>query len=320
MRSIISLNTINSTVTSPLRFFEKLYTKEGLQIAYDFYLSQMPNLNDPDSEWNKFPVTVDLENKKWTVEYEVETRYDEHSGSTYEYLVREYTFETELLNLIRDEFFNSKKILKKKIIDSTEDKRKKDLARTFIYKCLDILDSLNLDEFNQFNELLSRPIRSLVRFLYVNFYSIAPDQKIDKRIGEILKERESSSDIYESTGLHPDLAIEVLKIKDNHGYSVVTYEDATDLEKLKIFLMQDFNAIKGSPIRLNGAVGIVSYFLAEIIIISGLQLKEAQLQKMFKINGDNFYSNYASTEKYRISIRNESVMFQIDRIISAHAI
>lgn len=320
MRSLISVKTINSTVTSPLRFFEKFYNKENLRVAYDFYLSQMPDINDPDSEWNKFPVTVDLENKKWSVEYEVETSYDEHSGPTYEYLIREYTFETELLNLIRGEFFISKEILTKKIIDSTGDKRKKDLARTFIYKCLNILDSLKIDEFNQFNELLSRPIKSLVRYLYVNFYSIAPDQKIDNRIGEILKERESSRDIYESTGLHPDLAIEVLKIKDNYGHSVVTYEDVTDLEKLKIFLMQDFNAIKGSSIRLHGAVGIVSYFLVEIITISGLQLKEVQNQKMFKINGDDFYSNYASTEKYRISFRNESVMFQIDRVISAHGI
>lgn len=320
MRSIITTNISSSTVTSPLKFFEKFYTKQALQLAFESFLNQMPNLNDPDSEWHKFPLSIDVENKKWSVEYQVEISYDEHSGPTYESLIREYTFETELLNLIKEEFFISKEILKKKIIDSTGDKRKKDLARTFIYKCLGILDSLNLNEFNQFTEFLSRPIRSLVRFLYVNFYSIAPDQKIDKRIGEILKERESSRDIYESTGLHPDLAIEVLKIKDNHGYSVVTYEDVTDLEKLKIFLMQDFNAIKGSPIRLHGAVGIVSYFLVEIITISGLQLKEVQKQKMFKINGDDFYSNYASTEKYRISFRNESLMFQIDSVISAHAI
>ncbi len=320
MKSIIVTNISSSTVTSPLKFFEKFYTKQALQHAFESFLNQMPNLNDPDSEWHKFPLSIDVENKKWSVEYEVETNYDEYSGPTYEYLIREYTFENELLNLIREEFFISKEIFKNKIIDSTGDKRKKDLARTFIYKCLEILGSLNLVDFNKYRALLSRPIRSLIRFVYVNFNNIAPDQKIDNRIGEILKERESSKDIYESIGLHPNLAIEILKIKDNKGNSVITYYDETDLVKLKSFLAKDFSTIKESPIRLNGEVGILSYFLARIILISGIQLKEVQRQKLFKINGSDFYSNYASTEKYRISFRNECIMFQIDSVISAHAI
>jgi len=320
MRSLISVKTINSTVTSPLRFFEKFYNKENLLIAYDFYLSQMPDINDPDSEWNKFPVTVDLVNKKWSVEYEVETSYDEHNGSTYEYLIREYTFETELLNLLRDEFYISKGLFNKKIIDSKEDKRKKDLARNFIYKCLEILDKIESNGLSQYNNILSRPIKSLIRFAYLNFKDFVPDQKIDKRVGEVLKEKESSRDIYESTGLSPDLATEVLNIKDNVGNPLVNYLDESDLENLKLFLSKNFSAIKGTPIRLIGEVGIVSYLLVRIILISGLRLKDAQEKAMFKINGSKFYANYASNEKYRISFRNEYVMFQIDRVISAHSI
>lgn len=320
MRSLISVKTINSTVTSPLRFFEKFYNKANLLIAYDFYLSQMPDINDPDSEWNKFPVTVDLVNKKWSVEYEVETSYDEHNGPTYEYLIREYTFETELLNLLRDEFYISKGLFNKKIIDSNEDKRKKDLARNFIYKCLEILDKIESNGLSQYNNILSRPIKSLIRFAYLNFKDFVPDQKIDKRVGEVLKEKESSRDIYESTGLSPDLATEVLNIKDNVGNPLVNYLDESDLENLKLFLSKNFSAIKGNPIRLIGEVGIVSYFLVRIILISGLRLKDAQEQAIFKINGSKFYANYASNEKYRISFRNEYVMFQIDRVISAHSI
>jgi hypothetical protein len=320
MRSIISVNTINSTVTSPLRFFEKFYNKEGLQTAYDFYLNQMPNINDPDSEWNKFPLTLDLKNKKWSVEYQIETSYDQYKGSTYQYLTREYTFENELLNLLRDEFYISKGLFNKKIIDSKEDKRKKDLARNFIYKCLEILDKIESNGLSQYNNILSRPIKSLIRFAYLNFKEFVPDQKIDKRLGEVLKEKESSRDIYESTGLSPDLATEVLNIKDNVGNPVVNYLDESDLENLKLFLSKNFSAIKGNPIRLIGEVGIVSYLLVRIILISGLRLKDAQEQAMFKINGSKFYANYASNEKYRISFRNEYVMFQIDRVISAHGI
>lgn len=320
MRGIITINTINSTVTSPLRFFEKFYNKQGLQIAYDFYLSQMPDLNDPDSEWNKFPVTVDNENKKWSVEYQVETSYDESTGFTYEYLNREYTFEIELQNLLKYEFCISKGVFNKKFLESTEDKRKKDLARTFIYKCLEILDTLKTDDLNKYVDLLSRPIRSLIRFVYLNFIDFAPNQKIDKRIGEVLKERESSRDIYQFTGLSPDLAVEVLKIKDNKGNPVIDYFDKSDLKKLKLFFSKNFSAIKGNPIKLSGEVGIVSYFLARIILISGLRLKDVQEQMMFKINGSNFYANYASNEKYRISFRNEYIMFQLDRMISEQAV
>ncbi len=320
MRSIISINTINSTVTSPLRFFEKFYNKECLQIAYDFYLRQMPNINDPDSEWNKFPVTVDLENKKWSVEYEVETSYDQFKGPTYQYLTKEYTFENELQNLLRDEFYISRGLFNKKIIGSEEDKRKKDLTRNFIYKCLEILDKIESNGLSQNNNILSRPIKSLIRFAYLNFKDFAPDQKIDKRVGEVLKEKESSRDIYESTGLSSDLAIEVLKIKDNIGNPVINYFCESDFENLKLFLSKNFSAIKGNPIRLIGEVGIVSYFLVRIILISGIRLKDAQEQMMFKINGSKFYANYASNEKYRISFRNEYIMFQLDRVISEQAV
>ena len=320
MRSLISVKTINSTLTSPLRFFEKFYNKEGLQIAYDFYLNQMPDLNDPDSQWSKFPVTVDLENKKWSVEYQVETSYNEYMGYTYEHLKREYTFEIELQNLLQHEYFISKAFLNKKLLESIGDKRKKDLARSFICKCLTILDILNKDNFNNQIDLLSRPIKSLIRFVYLDFKDIAPDQKIDNRIGEVLKERESSKDIYQSTGLKPKLAIEILKIKDHKGNSVINYFEKSDFNKLKLFLKKNFSTIKGNPIRLTGEVGIVSYFLARIILISGLQLNVVEQLRMFKINGIDFFSKSASTEKYRISFRNESVMIQIDRLILAQAI
>ncbi len=320
MRSIIAIDTINSTATSPLRFFEKFYTKEGLQIAYDFYLNQMPSNDDPDSEWNRFPITVDFENKKWSVEYQIETSYDEYNGPTYDSLIREYTFENELQHLLEIEFYISKGIFSKKILESSGDKSKKDLVRSFIYKCLKILDTVNTGGLNKYADVLSRPIKSLIRFVYLNFIEVAPNQKIDKRIGESLKEKESSRDVYESTGLTPDLAIEILKIKDNIGNSVIDYFDESDLEKLKLFFSKDFSTIKKNPIRLCGEVGIVSYFLFKIILISGIRLIDAQEQKMFKINGSNFYANYASNEKYRISFRNEYIMFQIDRVISEHTV
>lgn len=320
MRSIISIKTGNSTEPSPLRFFDKFYNKQGLQLAYDCYLKQMPNLNDPNSEWNKFPVTLDLENKKWIVEYQVETSYDEYIGSTYEYLMRVYTFEIELQNLLQEEFYISKGIFNTKILESDGDKRKKDQARNFICKCLELLDRLNTSGLSEHAGLLSRPIRSLIRFVYLNFIDIAPDQKIDKRIGEVLKERESSSDIYRSNSLSSDLAIAVLSLKDKKGDSIINYFDHSDLEKLKQFFQKNFSALKEKPIRLYGEVGIVSYFLAEIIMISGLQLNVVEQQKMFQINGIYFIAKSVSTEKYRIALRNEPIMIQIDRVISQHVV
>ena len=112
----------------------------------------------------------------------------------------------------------------------------------------------------------------------------------------------------------------ILKIKDHKGNSVINYFEKSDFNKLKLFLKKNFSTIKGNPIRLTGEVGIVSYFLARIILISGLQLNVVEQLRMFKINGIDFFSKSASTEKYRISFRNESVMIQIDRLILAQAI
>jgi hypothetical protein len=320
MRSIISIGTINSTEPSPLRFFEKFYNKQGLQLAYDYYLKQMPILNDPDSEWNKFPVTLDLENKKWLVEYQIETSFDELLGPTYDYFIREYTFENELQNLLEYEFYISKGLFNKKILESKDDKRKKDLIRNFIHKCLEVIDSIESSELRQYNKILSRPIRSLIRFVYLNFIDFAPHQKIDKRIGEALKERESSRDLYVSNQLAPELAAAVFNIKDNLGNPVIEYFDETDFENLKLFFNKNFSAIRSNPIRLVGEVGIVNYFLVKIILISGLQLSDVQKQMMFKINGSNFFANYASNDKYRVSFRKEYIKLQIDRVISLHVV
>ena len=320
MRSIISIKTVNSNEPSPLRFFDKFYNKQGLQLAYDSYLKQMPNLNDPGSEWNKFPVKLDLENKKWSVEYQIETSYDEYLGPTYDYLIREYTFENELRYLLQCEFYISKGLFYKKILESKEDKRKKDLIRNFIHKCLEIIDAIEFSELIQYNDILSRPIRSLIRFVYINFIDFAPDQKIDKRIGEVLKERDSSKDLYVSTDLAPELAAAVFDIKDNLGNPVIKYFEKTDFENLKLFFNKNFSSIKGNPIKLGGEVGIVNYFLAKIILISGLQLKDVQKQMMFKVNGCNFFANYASNDKHRISFRNEYIKLQIDRVISQHLV
>jgi hypothetical protein len=319
MSSIISIDIANSTETSPLKFFEKFYTEESIKLAYANYLQQMPDLNNPDDQWVRFPVEIDTENKTWTIEFTVETSYDEYSAPSYQTYIKEFSFKNELEKLLRDNFFISRNTIAKKIDESTSTKSQKDTIRNFIKKCLLILDVIESGKWIIDSNIFSRPIRSLIRFCYVNFNDIAPSQKIDGRIGDILKEKESSKNLYESTGLLPSLADNIQNIKDSIGNPLINYVDETDLDKLKLFLNKNFSTIKGNPIRLIGAVGVVNYFLSRIILLSGLKLKDAAKYKMFSINHESFFANYASTDKYRIGLRNELVMLQIDEAIMAHS-
>ncbi len=301
-----------SSITSPLKFFEKNYSKEGLEALYVDYLSRMPQKDD--ETWYGEDITVNYDNQTWIYKYEVQIDEDQDGLPITEVVTKNYSFENEILLLLKSQYQISINLIKLKLNEKQSERTKSDMINNLIKKCLLLLDTTEKLIVNHDGLDLNRPICSILRFIYTVFNEYAIDQKKDKRIGLILKERDKTREFYKPYKINPELADSIIKIKSIDGVSLIKYQDDSDKVKMKLFFNDEYDSIE-TPVILLGEVGIVSYFLHKVIQIKGLTLRFVEKKKMFKINKDFFVSSFAYSEKHRISIRNYYKKDLIDEAI-----
>ena len=305
------IEILESSVVHPIRFFEDLYTYEKLLNFISCYKERMPDKDDPnDYYYNKLIVAVDNHTLKWEYEYETDIpgNVDEYSSTQWNKTV--VTLESKFNKFTRDQFFNSKRYISENI-DLTEVTKSKNYLRRIIKKLLSFYEC-DLKEIEIFRDSFSGPLNAIIRYIYVDLTTIAPDQNINSKIPFILSQRDVSRQLIDVNGFKLDLVHSFDTLNMKLGSNAIKLKDDVDKVLFECFLNKDFLALKSKVIHFIGEVGLINTIISKIIIESKNKLADIETLKIIQINGFYFVATKSSKEKSRLTARNEYVQSIIE--------
>ncbi len=320
MYSLINIKATNSSLRSPIAFFNSFFTKNLILKAKESFLSKFPNPQDEHDLWNSYPVSIDFKKQTFSVEYIIEFYNEETNSQNSKHIIEEYTFESEIEKLFRSEFEKSKKLILQKYLplnDENNDKYK-NLKEALVDELKSILKHLKQIQNAKLIDteiiVFKRPLESLINLLYLNFINFLPSPKVNDEIVQIIKSRENSIHLYEDKILPNDFVTRILELKDITGNNIFQFENKTiAAEQLNQICFGNYRNIS-SPIKFISNSGAAYYMISILLKTLNISRTEIQKAKIFDLNKGNFYSNYCDTEKYRYPLKNKDSAFLIDQI------
>jgi hypothetical protein len=225
-------------------------------------------------------------------------------------------------NFFRDEFFESKSLLKKKLDDLTHDKTKRKRCREIIgdiivRKILPLLKLIENDEkYSGYVAVCKRPLEAVVKFLYRNYSEYTPDQSLYEKIREIFKQSIDDKDLLDESSF--DLSvIEALSVSAKKiSHRIFSFhEPDKEIPKLKKLLSNPRLIRLDKPVDLYGKAGEVNYALA--LILSSLRQSRVSLQRsrQLLINKRPFFAYSCYTEFYRYPQKHPQEAKSIEELI-----
>ena len=317
MNSLIDLECTKSTEKSPIAFFISFYKAEKIKEAKESFLKILPNPLEETDPWNSFCTKVNLKKLEFSVEYFEEEIAD--NGLTIQRILKIhiYSLKGELEKIFRNQFKISTALFenKIKINEQKTDQQLKDNREYLGDKIKELLLIYDkLDGNPNYRECLSeckRPIESLIRFIYKKFQEIAPDQRISKQIGKILKSSDKSKEFYQPFILSRDVIKKIIKLKDHKGMIIFPFHDNEYAQKqLEYFFDNTFFKIK-PQIHFQESAAAANFLISQLAYYLGYTLSDIQEAKIFKIKTGLFIAENCTKENSRLLVRNNNLLLCI---------
>ncbi len=336
MSSILYTTCPDSTEKKPLKFFKDFFKPKlepnelgAIEVAKESFESIFPNPKDPDDRWKEFLYTIDQGTQSFTVEYQVEINANEFDQPDYfpkyEWRSRRYNFEEELTTLFKEEYYESKKLIGKKVDVPYSNKYKLEYFFIKVLKdCAGIYNEINkMDSpFFRYKEVCERPIKAIVKTIYREYSSSAPKfAKLGNdshQIEKIIHEDENNGNTYPKP---PKLNVTKLV----NGIIKLTYprrDDFFEIENIEIkaplenFVNGNFDKII-DPIDFTSHIEAVYYLFSEIMRYSSFKPDDITKSVKIYLKGKPFNrEKYYKGKKFFIEKNNVSLRGPIDQLIS----
>jgi hypothetical protein len=295
-----------STDASPVGFFFSFFNTHAIDDLKKSFIDRLPDMEDPNDELARKTSYISPDKLEYHVEHSLST-YDPETGNPeFENITQVISLAKEMENFFRDEFFESKSLLKKKLDDLTHDKTKRKRCREIIgdiivRKILPLLKLIENDEkYSGYVAVCKRPLEAVVKFLYRNYSEYTPDQSLHEKIREIFKQSIDDKDLLDERSF--DLSvIDALSISAKKISHRIFYFHEPDIEipNLKKLLLNPRICTLDKPVNIFGKVGAVNFALA--LILSNLKQSRRSLERsgLLHINRIPFLADSCDTETYR---------------------
>jgi hypothetical protein len=293
MNSLIDLECTKSTEKSPIAFFISFYKAEKIKEAKESFLKILPNPLEETDPWNSFCTKVNLKKLEFSVEYFDEEIADDGLSIQRTPKIQNYSLKGEL-----------------KTDQQLKDNR--EYLGDKVKELLLIYDKLDGNPI--YRECLSEckgPIESLIRFIYKKFPEIAPDQRISKQLGKILKSSDKSKEFYQPYILSRDVIKKIIELKDHKGMTIFPFHDNEYAQKqLEYFFDNTFFKIKPA-IHFQESAAAANFLISQLAYYLGYTLSDIQEAKIFKIKTGPFIAENCTKENSRLRFRNNNLLLCI---------
>ncbi len=168
-----------SSVSNPINFFKSFFDANTLSLLHKEFFAE---LKDPESWIQKYPHRIDMDNEKYSIEYENQIYQDEIKDVPgYEYsLVEEKTwiekvyYFKDFLNIrFKEEFLRSCDFIDQSLNKQIPIEHAKHLCHLWISKLLYYINISKRDKFKRYNEC-ARPLEAVIRYLLEKYSSFCP--------------------------------------------------------------------------------------------------------------------------------------------------
>lgn len=291
-------NCTASTIKSPIAFFSSFFVEDKINNAKNRFIERMPDRNDPDDPIAR-SVSYVSPNK---LEYHLEhTIWDEN---TYENITQIISLDNELENMFRDQYLNSKELLKQKLEpESGEElntKEKREIVRVILKKASTYYQIIQKNNFYSDNrEVCYRPIISIIKLIYDEYNPLAQDPRSNDIILSILSESNKNG-LYEIKQLKPESIEKLFDFIIKPGLKIFDSQNKSkDIEFLKFFLLGEEPKEIKRDVRLFGQVGLINYTIALLLEYANMSRPFLEKQNFLYINNIKFVAGSCDTDFYR---------------------
>jgi hypothetical protein len=296
----------SSTESSPLALFESFFKNDKILIAKDLFIESIPDINNPESYLLSKTSYIAPDKLEYHLEHLLED-YDPDTGIyKSEKITQVISLAKEIENFFRDEFFESKSLLKKKLDDLIHDKTKRKRCREIIgdiivRKILPLIKLIESDDkYSGYVDVCKRPVKAIVKFLYRNYSEYTPDQTLYEKIREIFKQSIDDKDLLDESSFDLSVidALSVSAKKISHRIFSF-HEPGIEIPNLKKLLLNPRLSTLDKPVNIFGKVGEVNYALALILRNVKQSRRSLQRSKQLFINKSKFSASDCDTDFYR---------------------
>lgn len=311
-----------STDASPVGFFFSFFNTHAIDDLKKSFIDRLPDREDPHDDLARKTSYISPDKLEYHVEHSL-SNYDSETGNhEYENITQVISLAKELEHLFKDEFYESKQLIKNKLDDlipkKSSRKRCREILGDIIKKT--ILPSIQLiesdEKYSGYVDVCKRPLEAIVKFLYRNYSEYTPDQTLYEKIREIFKQSIDDNDLLDERSF--DLSvIEALSVSAKKiSHRIFSFhEPDKEIPKLKKLLSDPQLIRLDKPVDLYGKAGEVNYALA--LILSSLRQSRVSLERsrQLLINKSLFMANSCYTELYRYPQKHPQEAKSIEDII-----
>lgn len=301
MPHLINISTTEPTVKSPAAFFISFFNYNKINEAKKSFLSNFPNPDDENDQWNQFYVTVLEGQDSFEVEYISETFEDDEKPPLRNSIIVTYTFVSELEKIFRDNFQLFKTLFKKKL-DGFESsklgrKNKIEYVKDLQTKLISIGTTFggNL-EYQDVKDVLLRPLYAIIRFIYSHYGEYAFNPNVNPFIINALESRADTLQFIDEP-ISINKLLGILSIRNLDGSLMFRFgvKDNNIEQNLRFLFDHELDQIK-SPIHIWGQSMKVDYLIHKICGALNYAITDIASRKIFFNNStcltpDCCYSN-----------------------------
>ena len=295
-----------STDASPVGFFFSFFNTQAIDDLKKSFIDRLPDMEDPYDDLANKTSYISPDKLEYHVEHSL-SNYDPETGNhEYENITQIISLAIELEHLFKDEFYESKQLIKNKLDDlipkHSSRKRCREIIGDIIKK--NIIPSIQLieadEKYTGYITICKRPLEAIVKFLYRNYSEYTPDQSLYEKIREIFKQSIDDKDLLEDSSLNLAVidALSVSAKKISHKIFSF-HEPEKEIPNLKMLLSDPKSIRLDKPVTIYGKVGEINFALAHIL--SNLKQSRRSLERtgQLRINKIPFVAASCDTESYR---------------------
>lgn len=301
-----------STNNKPIRFFETFFFSNSLdEFKKNFY----PDKNDPESEFHKYPVTIDLTNESYVLEYEVADNKGPDEAPILEWNSITFTFENYLKETLKFQLKKSIELLENNI----EKKKDKYKRAILIQKVTDHLGNyisvLRKNQyFSPYIKILEPLLSHFVRHIYKEYPSYAP--KVNEVIRDIISSNPTSEMLFNQKELSIGIVKELTSLEYQFGF-LFEFKDTINAKSFLLALLTG-TIDKAPPIHfLNNTEA--AYYILDLLSAHGdIKPKKIEKSKLVHFAKSSYTPKASYSNVFRFMKKNSPIKRLIDDAFYKH--